>query len=85
MCDLHDPHMMRDMEARQHRLWRAIKTKELPPYGDYDVGLHNLGRPAHKKPDRSSRAEKRHIPCSAPLERRYGMRSEVVEEATFMA
>lgn len=80
LTDLHDPLLMKDMDAAVERVWRAIQAKEsILLYGDYDVDGTTSVVLLKKSIDLLGGKADFHVPHR--LRDGYGMRSEVVEEA----
>ncbi len=80
ITDLHDPFLLKDMDAAVARLRRAIERREtILLYGDYDVDGTSAVVILKKGLDRLGARVEFHVPHR--LRDGYGMRSEVVEEA----
>jgi single-stranded-DNA-specific exonuclease len=77
---LHDPYLMRDMQAAVERLWRAIQGREpILLYGDYDVDGTSSVVVLKKVIEILGGCAAFHIPHR--LKDGYGMRSEVIDRA----
>jgi single-stranded-DNA-specific exonuclease len=80
LADLHDPALLRGMDAAVERLFRAIASKErILLYGDYDVDGTSAIVILKKGIELAGGAASFHVPHR--LRDGYGMRSEVVEDA----
>jgi single-stranded-DNA-specific exonuclease len=80
LADLHDPALLRGMDAAVGRLHRAIRSKEaILLYGDYDVDGTSAIVVLKKGIELAGGAPSFHVPHR--LRDGYGMRSEVVEDA----
>ncbi|HXP84267.1 MAG TPA: single-stranded-DNA-specific exonuclease RecJ [Bryobacteraceae bacterium] len=80
LADLHDPALLRDMDAAVARLHRAIQSNErILLYGDYDVDGTSAIVILKKGIELAGGAASFHVPHR--LRDGYGMRSEVVEDA----
>ena len=80
LCDLHDPRLLKDMDAAVSRLRGAIEHKErILLYGDYDVDGTSAIVILKKGIEIAGGSASFHVPHR--LRDGYGMRSEVVEEA----
>jgi single-stranded-DNA-specific exonuclease len=80
LSDLHDPWLLKDMDAAVDRLLRAIEQKErILLYGDYDADGTSAVVILMKGVELAGGHASFHVPHR--LRDGYGMRSEVVEEA----
>jgi single-stranded-DNA-specific exonuclease len=80
LCDLHDPLLLRDMDAAAARLRRAIDAGEsILLYGDYDADGTSAVVILKKGIELAGGRASFHVPHR--LRDGYGMRSEVVEDA----